>query len=164
MWNSQAKAVSGTGQVNAKDSPGLKDVTHAFGCPSLWVKIRGWHLPHRSEWDTEAESSRLCDRFEHNLRKNGDWTDASADRITAIYRWPLYLKELSGGDVPASTFIDAARHWEPEFPDNYAALCQSIGRDIPHRTKLTYAECQKAHGYGLAVYAKEFDQPVDRDL
>lgn len=93
--------------------------------PDLWQKIANWPLPYRAERDTGVEPSRDCRCFEHNLRKQGDWTDESAVRITEIYRQFLYLKALSGRPVTPSECIDSAI---PRIMPNCAASSNGTSR------------------------------------
>lgn len=132
--------------------------------PDLWQKIADWPLPYRAERDKDAEPPRDCTCFEHNLRRKGDWTDVSAARITQIYRKFLYLKALSGQAVTPSGCIDEAWHLHLSHPENYAALCRLVGRDIPHQTQLSYVERQRAYDRGRALFTAEFDTEPDRDL
>jgi hypothetical protein len=132
--------------------------------PLLWDKIATWTLPHRRERDDFAEPPRTCGSFEDCLRKKGDWTDASASRITEMYRKFLYLKALSGKPVTPSEAIDMAWHLHLEFPADYSALCDAVGRDIPHRIVFYENELEEAYVRGRALYEAEFDAPPDRDL
>lgn len=131
--------------------------------PALWTIIRDWPLPFKDERDSMFNPPRICVSFEHNLRKDGDWTDESARRITMIYRQFLYLKALSGETLTPSEAMDRAWHLHLSFPENYAALCAAVGRDIPHRTDLTRKECRAAYERGRAEFQREFGLP-DRDL
>ena len=132
--------------------------------PALWYAIRDWPLPYRADHDRDALPPRTCTCFADCLRMKGDWTDDSAERITTAYRRFLYLKALSGQPVTPSACIDEAWHLHMTHPDDYAALCRAIGRDIPHGTDLSYAELQRAYDRGHALYAAEFDKAPPRDL
>jgi hypothetical protein len=132
--------------------------------PVLWETIQQWPLPHHREEDKSADPPRICDHFEHNLRMRGDWSDLSASRITEMYRRFLYLKALSGEPIAPSEVIDMAWHLHLEFPRNYAALCATLGREIPHLTDLPRKERVRAYERGRALYEAEFDRPVDVDM
>jgi hypothetical protein len=132
--------------------------------PQLWETISAWRLPYRKERDDEAQPKRTCASFQHNLRKRGDWTDESARRITEMYRKFLYLKALTGKPVTPSEAIDMAWHLHLEFPADYRALCDAVGRDIPHRVVFYENELEEAYVRGRALYEAEFDAPPDRDL
>lgn len=132
--------------------------------PARWDIFRDWPLPYRPVWDGGVDPPRLCEGFEHNLRMEGDWTDASARRIAEAYRRFLYLKSLSGDPVTPPECIDRAWHLHLEFPADYAALCRRVGHDIPHRTDLTYAERNAAYDRGRAMFEAEFDSPPAKDL
>jgi hypothetical protein len=132
--------------------------------PPLWETIRQWPLPYRREQDPDASPPRTCASFEDNLRKRGDWTDASASRITEMYRKFLYLKALSGKPVTPSEPIDMAWHLHLEFPSDYAALCAALGRDMAHLRDLDHAERVRVYDRGRALFEAEFDRPPDSDL
>jgi hypothetical protein len=132
--------------------------------PPLWETIRQWPLPYRPEHDPDARPPRTCASFEDNLRKRGDWTDASASRITEMYRKFLYLKALSAKPVTPSEAIDMAWHLHLQFSADYRALCDAVGRDIPHLTRLGKTELEQAYETGRALFEAEFDRAPDRDL
>jgi hypothetical protein len=132
--------------------------------PLLWDKIATWTLPHRRERDDEAEPPRTCASFEDCLRKRGDWTDASARRITEAYRRFLYLKALSGETIAPSKAIDIAWNLHRGFPDDYKALCAALDREVPRLTYLGKAEMTRAYERGRTLFESEFDRPPDRDL
>ena len=126
--------------------------------PDLWLQIAGHGLPYRTEQDDDAHPPRQCSRFEHNLRKAGDWTEAATWLLVEEYRRFLYLKALDGGDLTPPQCLDEVWHLHLTIdPDNMAALCRTIGRPILHRTGLSDAEALAAYERALALYQREFD-------
>jgi hypothetical protein len=132
--------------------------------PHLWSVIRDWPLPFRNEVDYGANPPRVCTSFEDFLRKNGDWTDRSAVRITTMYRQFLYLKALSGEPVTPSYTIDCAWHQHLQFPADYSALCAAVGRDIPHRKDLPSSKRKAAYERGRELWKQEFGAEPPDDL
>lgn len=132
--------------------------------PKLWAVIRDRPLPFRRVPDARADPPRVCASFADCVRRQGDWTDEAASRITAIYRQFLYLKAVSGQPITPSTCIDTAWHMHLEFREDYAALCREVGRDIPHLVDLSYVELQRAFDRGHMLFSAEFDAPPARDL
>jgi hypothetical protein len=136
----------------------------ALSEPDLWAIIRDWHLPYRRELDELSEPPRHCTRFEHNLRRIGDWTDDASKGITQAYRKFLYIKALSGGTLSPPTWIDAAWHFHLSFAKNYGELEAAIGRKIEHRQDLPRAEIHQAYERGRSLWEAEFDEEPPLDL
>jgi hypothetical protein len=132
--------------------------------PELWDLIRTWPLPYREERDDSDPPKRLCTRFEHNLRKIGDWTDAASEEITAAYRRFLYLKAVSGETLTPPVWIDEAWHLHMEFPQNYAALEAAVGRPILHRQDLSAVERTEAFDRGRKLWIEEFGEFPDNHI
>jgi hypothetical protein len=125
--------------------------------PDLWKLIETWPLPYREERDDSDPPKRLCTRFEHNLRKVGDWTDAASVRITKAYRRFLYLKALNSGPITPPECIDNAWLLHLGFFDNYAALESAVGKPLKHRTNLSEADRVNAYDLGRSLWETEFD-------
>ena len=132
--------------------------------PSLWAIIRKWPLPHRSERDERAEPPRLCTRFEHNLRKIGDWSDDASKSIAQAYRKFLYLKGVSGGTLTPPKWIDAAWHLHLSFPKDYASLEAAIGRQIVHSQDLSWEQIYQTYEHGRSLWDVEFDDEPPQDI
>jgi len=88
-------------EVGLWEKPGLWYVsavlmrgTMPLSDPGLWTVIRDHPLPFRAVKDHGCDPPRVCSSFADYLRRDGDWTDETAMRITAIYREFLYLKGL----------------------------------------------------------------------
>jgi hypothetical protein len=131
--------------------------------PVLWERIRSHPLPWREEMDRGVQPNRRCWSFEDNLRKDGDWTDASARRIVEEYRKFLYLKALDGGVLTPPMAIDAAWHLHLGFPAEYAAFCtEGLGRDLVHHEGLTRRQRLAAYRRLLELYDAQFEfRPSD---
>lgn len=132
--------------------------------PQLWQKIAKWPLPYRAERDELAEPPRDCTCFEHNLRKDGDWTDDSARLLTHAYRQFLYLKALTGASITPPKSIDSAWHLHQSFLRDYDAMTAHIGRPIPHLTHLTKAERWAAYDRGRSLYVTEFGADMAKTI
>jgi hypothetical protein len=131
--------------------------------PKLWKLIETWPLPFREEKDHASPPRRTCTRFEHNLRKIGDWTDEASVRITEAYRRYLYLKALNGGPITPPKCIDEAWHLHLEFPQNFTSLEELAGGSIPHVTDLSAIVRRNAYDEGRSLWLREFDTepPID---
>jgi hypothetical protein len=132
--------------------------------PKLWELIRTWPLPFREEVDDLDPPKRTCTRFEHNLRKIGDWTDEATEKITAAYRRFLYLKALTGETLTPPTWVDQAWHLHMEFPEDYAALEVAVGRPIAHWQDLSAVERTKAFDRGRQLWISEFDEFPEKTI
>lgn len=132
--------------------------------PALWTLIADWPLPFRNDHDPKASPPRVCQRFEHNLRAAGDWSDAASDRITEGYRRFLYLKALSDEPLTPPHWVDEAWHLHLGFRDDYAALERAVGRPLPHRRTILKKEANRAYTRGRALWRREFDADPPPDL
>ena len=132
--------------------------------PDLWKLIETWPLPYREERDDADPPKRLCTRFEHNLRKIGDWTDEATEEITAAYRRFLYLKAVSGETLTPPVWIDEAWHLHLGFLSDYAALEAAAGRLIPHRQDLSAVERTVAFDRGRKLWIEEFGEFPDNHI
>lgn len=105
--------------------------------PDLWLRIYNYDLPHRDEWDADAEPGRWCQTLADNLRKGGDWTDESATRLVKEYRRFLYLKALSKGRMTPPKVIDEVWHLHLDMGDDFEnRFCTAIGSKLTHEPKM----------------------------
>lgn len=125
--------------------------------PKLWKLIETWPLPYRKEEDKDDPPKRTCTRFEHNLRKIGDWTDEASVEITEAYRRFLYLKALTGETLTPPTCIDQAWHLHLGFKDDYGALEKALGRFLPHNASVSVNDSEESYVRGRALWASEFE-------
>lgn len=133
--------------------------------PDLWSRIRDYPLPHRDEMDDMAEPRRRCWSFVHNVRKDGDWTDESANRLVEEYRRFLYLKARSGGQLTPPTVIDKVWHLHLAMGDDFEArFCKQIGIKMTHDAGMSRDEALASYTRGYEAYPLEFGEKPPDDI
>lgn len=133
--------------------------------PDLWSRIRDYPLPHREEIDDMAEPERHCRTFIHNVRKDGDWTDESAERLVEEYRRFLYLKARSGGQLTPPKVIDKVWHMHLAMGDDFKArFCTEIGIKMIHETGMARDVALASYTRGYETYAEEFGGRPPKDI
>lgn len=125
--------------------------------PDLWQKIADWPLPFRAERDEEAKPPRDCICFEDNLRKQGDWTDASARALVEEYRRYLYLRSRHGDAFFLPPCLEQVAKLHQDIkPEDMAKLEAALGTEIRRDAGLKLDAAIAAYQRLLKHYRAEF--------